>query len=161
MKHFLCGIVGVAYVLEFYLALYVLERDRVGRVGLGSLLHYLNEASEAADAVLELLHKADERVYGADEEVDRDDECRIITERDATCIQEQTARDENEYVEYVGYEGGRGVELRHRAVGAAGGVNELLVALDELFDLAVGICVSLGYADAGNAALNRGVDGRV
>ena len=158
VQNLLAFVVGEGDVSELNGAVHVFKLVCVGGFLFGCFIHDLDETFEAADAVLELLHEGDQGVDGADEEVDGNDEGGIVTEGDAACIEEETARDQNEHVENLGHEGGGGVELRHGVIGAAGGVDEGLVPTGELFHLAVGVGVCLGDADAGDTAFHCGVD---
>jgi hypothetical protein len=86
MKNLLVRLVGIGDVLKADGAADVGELFPA--LALGLLLHDLYESFEAADAVLELLHKADKRVDGADKEVDRDDEGGIVAKGYSAVVEE-------------------------------------------------------------------------
>ena len=161
VEHFFRRVVRVGDVFEVDNALHVLKLLRAGCVGLGLFVHDLDEALEARGAVLVLLHEVDQRVHGAYEKVHGHDERRVVAERDSPRIEEQSARDQDYYVEHVRDELGGREEPRHRFVGAARGADEFLVALLELFDLPRRVRVRFCDADSRDAALDRRVDRRV
>ena len=161
VKNLLACCVGIGYVFELYFALHVLKRLCGLSFGLWLLLHYFNEALKSAETVLILLHKVDQRINGTYEKIYRYYERGVISRGYLSKREENSARDENYYVENVGDKGGRGKEFCHSLIGSARGVNEFLVALVEFFDLARGICIRLGYSDTRNTAFDRGVYRRV
>ena len=154
----LCGIlVREFHVLKFDLAINVRQLDSIGLVALGLGVDDLKETLKAGYTVLILLHKADEGVDGRDKEVDRDHKGGVFGDRDASRVDEKTARDEDDYVENVGDEGRSRVELTHSIVSFFTSVDEGVVADLEFFGLLVLIGVSLGNADARDRAFKRGV----
>ena len=134
------------------------HRPRVRRVLFGRFVHNLQKAFKTRDAVLELLHKIDERRDRRQKEIDGHQKCRIIAEVDLSLIEEQSARNQDDDIENICYKGRRGMELPHRLVGFAARFHEFAVAHLEFFHFFVGIGERLGHADAGNAALQGGVD---
>ena len=161
MQNFLGIVVGVGHVPEFDDALDICQILRVRRILFRLRIHDFQKTLEAADTVLELLHEADQSVHGIDEQVHGHDEGRVIAEGNPARVQEQATRDEDEHIEDIRHESGGGVEHGHGPVGPAGSVHELPVALPELLDLPLAVGVGLCHADAGDAALHRGVDGGI
>ena len=61
--------VGEAYVIKFYITANLRKLTRPRGFCLRLLVHYLDKALKARNAVLELLHKADKHIYGIYKEV--------------------------------------------------------------------------------------------
>ena len=157
-ENFLGAVIGEGDVIERDFALHVLKVARVRAFLFGLLVHDLEEALEAGHAVLILLHEVDQRGHRPYELIDRHDERRVIAEVDLARVHEQAARQHDHDVEHVGDERRGGEELRHRPVGLLARLDELGVALLELFGLLVGVGEGLRHAYAGNAALKRRID---
>ncbi len=161
VEHLLGGIIGIGDVLKFNDALHIGEFLCVRGVGFRRFVHDFHKPLEAADAVLELFHKADEGVHRIDEQVHGDDKGGIISEGYPAVIQEQASCNEDEHIEDIRHKGSGRVELGHGPVSPAGGIHKLPVALPEFLHLPGAVGIGLGDADAGDAALHGGIDGGV
>ena len=148
----------IGNVSEFDSALYVRKHLCILRLLFRLFFHYLDKALEAAGAVLELLHKHDQRIHGADEQIHRYDKGGIIAEGDPSGIQGNAAGDKDQNIENIGYKGGGGKEFCHGIVSTLGSIHKLFVANLKLIQFPGGICVSLGDPDTGDGAFHRGVD---
>ena len=134
------------------------DRLRLRQIDLLRHIHDFHIPLKARNAALELLHETDERVDGIEKQADRHHKSGIVGKGNAAPVQKQTACNEDDHIENIGNKGRRGMKLAHRAVGIAACLAEILVALLKFFDLQVGVRERLCHADAGNAALQRGVD---
>ncbi len=124
VEDFLRGIIGVSDIFKLYGALHIFKLPCIRRIRLGLLVHELHKAFEAADAVLELLHEADQGVYRIDKQVYRNNKGRVIPKGYSARIQKQAACDQDKHIEYVCHKGSGGVELGHGMVSAAGGIHK-------------------------------------
>ena len=152
--------IGVGHVAEFDLTPHAFHVNRALCVLLGLDIHHFYESLKACRTALELLHKADQRVDGIQEDIDGNDESRVVGKGDLAVVKEQTACDQNHHVENIGDKGGGGMELPHCLVCLALCLLDLLVADLKFFGFLCCICKRLGHANARNTAFHRRVDDR-
>ena len=86
VKDFLGRVVGIGDIFKFDDPLNIRKFFCVRRIHFRRFVHNLHKPFEAADAVLKLLHEADQGVYRIDEQVHGDDEGGIIAEGYSACI---------------------------------------------------------------------------
>ena len=158
VDHFPVGIVAVMDIPEGDMALEPGGFRSLGGVRFRLGVHHLQEPLKAADAALKLLGKADQGVDGIQEQIDGHDEGGVIRKVDLPGVEEQAAGNEDHHIEDLRNKGGGGVELGHGLVLVPAGLHIHAVAALEFFLFLRGVGKGLGDPDAGDGALQRGID---